>query len=115
MKDVSEEVWVVLVTTASREEADRLATELVDRHLVACANCIHPIRSVFFWEGKRCEEEEALLILKTRASAWEALVKAIRQRHSYSVPEILALPVRAGNPDYLQWVLDTVVTPSPKA
>lgn len=95
---------VVLVTTASEEEAASIARELVNQRLVACANIIPRIRSLFRWEGQVAEEQEVLMILKSHARLFNELSSKIKELHSYSVPEIIALPITEGLPEYLQWV-----------
>ena len=96
---------VVLVTVPSQETGQEIARALVKQKLAACVNLLTPIQSIYTWEGKVQEEEEALLIIKSRAELFEEkLMPAIRAMHPYEVPEIIALPVLAGLPDYLNWV-----------
>lgn len=95
---------VVLVTAASEEEAEKIGRSLVEAGLVACANILPRIRSIFFWEGKVNQEHECLMLLKARADAFEDIAAAVRSLHSYSVPEIIALPITHGTPDYLAWI-----------
>jgi periplasmic divalent cation tolerance protein len=97
---------VVFVTTASEEEAVRIARSLVESRMAACANVIPQVRSVFRWEGKVSEELECLMILKSRGELFGALEASIRQLHTYKVPEIIAVPLVAGSAAYLQWVRD---------
>lgn len=97
---------VVFVTTASEEEAIRIARSLVESRLAACANIIPQVRSIFRWEGKVSEEPECLMILKSREELFGALEVSIRRLHSYKVPEIIAVPLVAGSAPYLQWVRD---------
>lgn len=95
---------VVLITSASKEEAEKIGTDLVEKQLAACANIIPSLTSIFSWEGKICREEEVLMVVKSRKEIFERLVEAVKQHHSYSVPEIIALPIIAGSEDYLNWV-----------
>lgn len=95
---------MVFVTTASEEEACTIARQLVDARLVACANIVGGVRSVFSWEGKVAEEREALMILKSHADRFDELSTKIKSLHSYSVPEVIAIPISRGLPEYLQWV-----------
>ena len=97
---------VVFVTTSSEEEASRIARELVEQRLVACVNILGKVRSVFSWEGKVADEQEALMVLKSRDDRFDKLSNTIKQLHSYSVPEIIAIPISRGLPEYLQWVRD---------
>jgi periplasmic divalent cation tolerance protein len=95
---------VVLVTTATREEAEKIAQLLLDRRKVACVNIVPGMHSVFWWQGKLESAQESLLIAKTRTSLVPQVVDLVRGAHSYTVPEIIALPVVAGNQDYLEWI-----------
>ena len=101
------EFIVVLVTSPSEEEAERLASGLVEEKLAACVNIV-PISSLFRWEGKLSKENESLLIIKTRYSLFHNLEKRVKELHSYQVPEIIALPVVAGSKDYLDWVAENL-------
>lgn len=101
---------VVLVTTASAQEAEAIAKAVVGEHLAACANLVPGIRSFFFWEGGLRDEAEALLILKSREDRFPELEARVRSLHSYTVPEIIALPLVAGHRPYLDW-LDEAVSP----
>ena len=94
----------VVTTMETKEDARRVANEVVGKRLAACAQVIGPITSTYWWEGIVEESEEWLLVLKTQKGLYEALEEAIRDMHFYEVPEILAIPVVAGNPDYLDWL-----------
>lgn len=94
----------VFVTVSSGREAKYLSTALVREKLTACANAVPGVRSRYWWKGKVETASEQLLILKTRASKLPALTRRVRELHSYSVPEVIALPVLNGNPDYLRWI-----------
>jgi periplasmic divalent cation tolerance protein len=95
---------VVLVTCGSEEEALKIANALVEAHLAACANLVAPIRSIYRWEGKIWDEKEWLLIIKTQKHRFEALEKKVKSLHSYSVPEIISLPIVEGSLPYLNWL-----------
>jgi periplasmic divalent cation tolerance protein len=95
---------VVLITTPSLREARTIGRRLVEEKLAACANIIPQVASVFFWQGKICRERESLMLLKTRQSCFDRLVKRVKSLHSYSVPEIIALPIIRGSKDYLRWI-----------
>lgn len=101
---------VVLTTVASAEEGARIARALVEEHLAACVNVMAGARSFFFWEGRLQEEDEVLLLVKTRRERYSELETRLRSMHSYSVPEILALAVEAGSPAYVAWVRESVHT-----
>jgi periplasmic divalent cation tolerance protein len=98
---------VVLVTTSVSGEALTIARILVEEHLVACVNVVPAVTSIFFWEGKVQEASESLLICKSRLSIMDRLVARVKELHSYTVPEIVALPVSAGLPEYLRWVSES--------
>jgi periplasmic divalent cation tolerance protein len=98
---------VVLITASSREEADLIGKTLVDEHLAACTNIVREVRSLFFWEEKTRDEQETLLIVKSRLPLMEKLVARVKSLHSYTVPEIIALPVVAGSREYLNWIQET--------
>ncbi len=100
--------WLVVYVTAPREEAEKLATTLVEEKHAACINIVGEVTSIYWWKGRVERDKEALLIIKTSIEKLEALVKRIREIHSYSVPEIIALPITAGNPDYLAWIRDSL-------
>ncbi|MGH9586389.1 MAG: divalent-cation tolerance protein CutA [Acidobacteriaceae bacterium] len=92
----------------SLDEAQRIARELVVRRLAACVNIIPNLTSVYRWQGKIEQADEALLLIKTTESRLPALEAAIRELHSYEVPEFLVLSVESGSRPYLAWLLDSV-------
>ncbi len=98
---------VVLITAASREEAGRIARRLVEDRLAACVNILPQVQSLFIWEQKLSQEDEVLLVVKSRRARFEQLAAAVKQLHSYSVPEIIALPIVVGSTDYLRWVSES--------
>ena len=95
---------VVLVTTASYEEAEKIGRIIVESRLAACANVLNGMHSIFRWDNKINVENECLMIIKTTLQRYSELEAVIRQHHSYSVPEIIALPVVAGSVPYLNWI-----------
>jgi periplasmic divalent cation tolerance protein len=94
----------VLVTTASKQEAEKITQHLLDLKLIACGNIIGPVTSLFRWKGKSEKAEEYLTIMKTRKDLFSKLAVAVKTLHSYEVPEILALPVVEGAKTYLNWL-----------
>jgi periplasmic divalent cation tolerance protein len=94
----------VVTTTASKEEAERIAQTLVTRRLAACVQVAGPISSTYRWKGDLETSQEWLCTIKTLQSHYHLLEEAIRELHSYEVPEILALGVVAGSRDYLDWL-----------
>jgi periplasmic divalent cation tolerance protein len=99
---------VVLTTASSPEEASRIATHVVEARLAACVNVIDRVQSVYRWQDAVESATEVLLIIKTSDSNVDALEAAIREMHSYQVPEILALPVSSGSDDYLRWLVQSL-------
>ncbi len=100
---MAEEI-IVLITAGSGDEAASIARALVDEHLAACVNIVPEVRSLFFWEGKTQDAREALLICKSRLPLLDELTLRVKSLHSYTVPEIIALPVAGGSREYLDWV-----------
>jgi len=98
---------VVLITAKNLAEAKKISKALVAKKLVACANIIKDIESFFWWEGKADSAKETLLILKTQKRCFLKIVKAVKELHSYSVPEIIALPIAYGEKKYLKWIKDS--------
>lgn len=96
---------VVLVTTSSEEEAEKIAQEIVKEHLAACVNVVPKIKSIYFWKGEVYKDTEALLIIKTRSKKFDTLKEKIIQLHSYEVPEIIAIPIVKGSQTYLDWLV----------
>ena len=103
--DPPEEVRVVLVTAPDAETGTRIARSLVEEGLIACANLVPGIRSIYRWQGRVAEDAEVLLVLKTRASRCAALAARVKALHPYELPEVIALPVADGSVAYLDWVL----------
>ncbi len=94
---------VVLTTTPSREVALELARDLVEGRAAACVNVL-PVSSVYRWEGDVQEDEEHLLVIKTRRTLVDDIMDKLRESHPYDVPELIALEVLDGSPDYLRWI-----------
>jgi periplasmic divalent cation tolerance protein len=94
----------VVTTTDGQEAAQRLARGAVQARLAACAQVSGPITSHYWWEGEIASEPEWQVVFKTTTAAYPALERHLREGHSYSVPEILCLPVVVGNPTYLDWL-----------
>lgn len=98
------EYAVVLITAASQEEAQKIARTMVEERLFACANIIFPIQSIYHWQGKICDDKEALILAKTKMGLFPSVIKRVKELHSYQVPEVLFLQVTEGSGDYLNWV-----------
>ena len=99
---------LILSTTDSMDLARKIADALVSAGEAACVNILSGIRSVYRWEGKICDEGEFLLLIKSSADRFEAVRSRIRKLHTYQVPEIIAVPIQAGDPDYLGWLATAV-------
>ena len=95
---------VVLCTVDSEELARELAHALVQRRLAACVNLLPGVTSVYRWQGAVEEAREILLVIKTSPERYEELRRAIRERHPYETPEVIAWDLAAGDPDYLAWL-----------
>jgi periplasmic divalent cation tolerance protein len=95
---------VVFITCKDAEEAQKVAQTLLKRRLAACVNILPEVNSHFWWQGKLDSSQENLLIVKTKESLLTDINKTVRKIHSYSVPEIIALPVVGGNQEYLDWI-----------
>jgi periplasmic divalent cation tolerance protein len=97
---------VVLITVPQEEEAAKMANTLIDERLAACVNILKDIRSLYRWKGAIEDEGEVLMVVKTQERLFENLAKRVKQMHSYSVPEIIALPIVKGSDNYIQWLKD---------
>jgi periplasmic divalent cation tolerance protein len=95
---------VVLIATSSAEEANGIAQLLLNQRKVACVNIVPRVNSLFWWQGKLDKAQENLLIIKTKASMLSEIVHLVKEIHSYEIPEIIALSIVGGNPDYLEWI-----------
>ena len=95
---------LVLSTASSKDEARKLGRALVERLLAACVNIVPQVGSIYRWEGEVEEAEEWLLIIKTTRSAFERVRDAIKELHSYEVPECIAVPIESGSMEYLNWL-----------
>jgi len=95
---------LVLCTTDTIELAQKIASALVQANEAACVNIIPGMRSVYRWEGKVCDESEFLLLIKSTAEKFDAVNSRIHQLHTYQVPEVIAVPITAGDSGYLAWL-----------
>ena len=95
---------LVLTNCPDEESANAIALALVEERLAACVNILPRVQSIYRWEGAVESATEIPLLIKATAANYSALETAIRDRHPYTVPEIIALPVERGLPAYLDWV-----------
>lgn len=100
------EAVVVFITASNEDEGANIAKTLVGERLAGCVNIVKDIRSIYRWEGKTEDEKEVLMIAKTQRSLFTKLSQRARELHSYTVPEIIAMPVVEGSEDYLSWLKD---------
>ncbi len=98
---------VAYITAASETQARRIARRLLQNEMVACANIV-PVNSMFLWKGDIQEEEEVLIVLKTRVDKFDQIVDMVKSIHTYDTPEIIALPILLGSRDYLKWIDDEI-------
>ena len=99
---------LVLSTTGSEVEAQKIAHALVERHLAACVNIIPRIQAVYRWQGKVERSEEYLLLIKTAKARFDEVQTAIAELHSYELPECIAVSIDGGSIEYLKWLSDSV-------
>ena len=95
---------LVITNLPDRDSAGRLAHALIEKRLAACINVLSPCRSVYRWQGKTEDAEEFPMLIKTTVERYAELEAAIRAGHPYELPEIIAVPLAAGLPAYLEWV-----------
>ncbi len=95
---------VIYVTAESPEQAKKIAKTLVEERLAACVNVVERVHSVYWWEGRVQEAEEALLVVKSLKSLVDRVAERVKELHTYTVPEVVAVEVCGGNRDYLRWV-----------
>jgi len=100
------EPLLVITNLPDQDSARRVADALIAGHLAACVNLLAPCTSVYRWQGKIETTQEVPLLIKTLASLYGKVEATIRQHHPYELPEIIALPINAGLPEYLDWVAD---------
>jgi len=95
---------VIFITCANKKEAKAIAASLIKQKLAACVNIASKVNSIFFWENKVDSADEILLIVKSKKDLMPKIIKAVKRIHSYKVPEIIALPIVAGDKPYLRWI-----------
>ena len=98
---------ISFVTCKDRRQAGAIAKALVTEKLAACVNIVPGVASIYRWEGKVEEGREVLLLIKSTSSLSKKLIARVKALHSYSVPEVVTIPIASGNPDYLRWVRES--------
>jgi periplasmic divalent cation tolerance protein len=107
------ELLLVMTSLPDKDAAKALAKRLIDAHLAACVQIQTGVQSTYRWDGRVCEEQEAVLVAKTTAGQWPAISAFIKQNHPYDIPEIIGQPITHSHADYARWVIaETVVTPN---
>ncbi len=101
---------IVYITASNIGEARDLVEAIVKERLAACANVVESVESTYWWQGKIERDDESLIILKTKESKLDELIKRVKELHSYENPEIIAVPILKGSSDYLAWI-DAEVNP----
>jgi len=99
---------MIFITTSNLEEANRIAHELLKRRLAACVNIIPKVYSSFLWKNELESCEESLLMVKSKLDVFDDLVNVVKSLHSYSVPEIIAIPIKASYSQYLSWIDEVI-------
>jgi len=101
---------IVLSTAGSEEEAHKIARHLVEHQLAACVNIVPRMESIYRWQGKVESNREWLLLIKTTAERFPQVRDAVRELHSYELPECVAVSIEDGSPEYLEWIASSVQT-----
>ena len=109
-----EGITLVMTSVGTEQQAVEISEELIARRLATCINIVPCLRSIYRWKGKVCEDTEYLLLIKTPLRLFERVSEAIREFHSYELPEILSFPITAAEPNFHRWILE-MVEPSDEA
>jgi len=105
---------IIIATAANKDSAKKIARLLVEKRLAACAQ-MFPIESVYLWQGEICEDSETALLIKSKTALFGEIKAAIKEAHSYEVPEIIQIPITNGLPEYLKWIGDSATAYSAMA
>lgn len=98
----------LIISTSPQAEAVRLARALLDEKLIACANLIGSVKSLYWWKGKQEEAEETLMLMKTTDALASRVIDRLKELHPYEVPEIVLVDIAGGWPPYLRWIEESV-------
>lgn len=104
---------LIYSTFPSAEAAELIGRLLIEQRLAACVNVIAGMTSIYRWEGRIARDSEAVMIIKTRKGAADAVIAAVKERHSYTNPALLVIPVEAGSADYIAWLLNETAAQTP--
>jgi periplasmic divalent cation tolerance protein len=99
---------IVLVTTPNIEEARKISQAILGNRKAACVNIIPGVNSTYWWLDKIESAAESMLVIKTEVRLLNAVIDLVKKNHSYTTPEIIAIPIVSGNPDYLKWLEKTL-------
>ena len=108
---MSDSAVLIMVTSRTRDEAERLGEGLVTERLAACGSVIPTIHSFYYWEGRLQREHEALLLIQTTPAAAPAVREYVLKHHTNQLAEVIQLPIEGGSPAYLSWIAQQVVVP----
>ena len=100
---------IVLCTVPDRDTADRIAANLVTDRIAACVNIVPGVTSIYRWKGSIETDTELLLIIKTHSAVFDTLTDRIKALHPYELPEVIAVPIKDGLPEYLDWISTSLV------
>ena len=100
---------IILITAKDKKEASKIARGLLEAQLIACANIVDGVRSLYWWQGKIDSSSEVLLMIKTKLKLFKKVTSKVKSLHSYQTPEIIALPIIIGSDDYLNWLNSSCV------
>jgi periplasmic divalent cation tolerance protein len=103
---------IILVTAPSRDEAARISESLVTERLAACVNIVPGVESIYWWEGKISRDQELLLVIKTTGERYAEVERRVKELHSYTTPEVIALRIERGSEDYIKWLQDSTARPA---
>lgn len=106
------DISLFYITAKDKNEALSIGRVLVEERIAACCNVIETMHSVYHWEGKICEDTEAILLVKTRKENSEVLIERVKKLHSYSCLCIVEIPLSSGNPDYFSWIMRETLRPA---
>jgi periplasmic divalent cation tolerance protein len=103
-----EEITLIMTSVGTEQQAVEISEELIERRLATCINIVPCLRSIYRWKGKVCEDTEYLLLIKTPQRFFDKVSEAIREFHSYELPEILGFPITNAETNFHEWVLRMV-------
>ena len=99
---------IIVLVTCPQEESESLSCALIESQLAACVNILPGVRSIYKWEGKMCNEQESLLVIKSKQNLFSRLQERVKELHTYSVPEIIAIGIEDGFKPYIDWLNATL-------